>query len=154
MSWDAIVAAAEEIRDAGVIADPSLGDLPLAGLGWATVEAERAFVELDSLFTSAHARPSWTPVDRDPVLGARAWLRATAGSPGSPWLVLLEPDTEGRIAAALARFGEGVAVIYLGEGSVRPGRLVRGAPAWGPHVVILGATGDGPDDVASPWAAP
>lgn len=154
MSWDEVVAAAAEIRDAAVMANPSLGEFPLAGIGWATVEAERAFVELDSLFTSAEAGASWAPVERDQVLGARVWQREAAGSPAAPWLVLLEPDTEGRIAAALARFGEGVAVMYLGTGTLRPGRLVRGGPAWGPHLVILGATGDAPDDVASPWDAP
>lgn len=150
MSWDELVSAGEEIRDAAVIADPSLADLPLAGIGWATVEAERAVVELETLFTASGAGEgspspmSWTPVERDPALGARAWLRATATSLAIPWLVVLEPDTEGRIAASLARFGEGVAVLYLGDGAIRPGRLVRGGPAWGPHVVILDP----------PWGAP
>lgn len=154
MSWGELVVVAEEIRAAAVIADPSLGDVPLAGLGWATVEAERAFAELDSLHTSVDAGASWTPLERDPALGARAWLRAMTTSPGSPWLVVLEADTEGRIAASLARYGEGVAVIYLGEGAIRPGRLVRGGPAWGPHVVILGAGGDPPGDADPPSGAP
>lgn len=160
MSWDELVSAAKEIRDAAVIADRSLGALPLAGIGWATVEAERAVVELEALFIASGAGggsptpTSWAPGERDPALGARAWLRATATWHGGPWLVVLEPDTEGRIAASLARFGEGVAVAYLGEGLLRPGRLVRGGPTWGPHVVVLGAAGDPPDDVGPPWGAP
>jgi hypothetical protein len=52
--------------------------------------------------------------------------------------VVLEPDTEGRLAASLARFGEGVAVIYLGDGPPGPGTLVRGGLPWGPHVILLG----------------
>jgi len=51
----------------------------------------------------------------------------------SPLLVVLEPDTEGRLAASLARHGEGVAAIYV---TTRPGAvLVAGAfgiPAGGP----------------------
>ena len=73
-----------------------------------------------------------------------------------PAIVLLEPDTEGRLAATLARFGEGVGAIYVAPragdppGRVDPvrvgrpspgplgsGRTVLARPAWGPHVIVL-----------------
>jgi hypothetical protein len=60
---------------------------------------------------------------------------------------VLEPDTEGPLAAALARFGEGLAAIYVrpgrraggrfeAVGPFGPARLAPG-PAWGPHVLAL-----------------
>ncbi len=137
--------------------------LELVGLGWCTVELERASSELDPWLGP---RPSdlvpgvdldagglWT----DEHLGARALLREGAGLPGQ-WMVLLEPSTEGRTAASLARDGEGPCALYLrpGEGlegwlhaardrgvtagSQRDGPfgpqvLLAGSPA-GPHVIV------------------
>ena len=88
----------------------------LHALGWATVELDRAEREL-----SADAR-SWprTPSSRRPirgVLGARCRV-ALDTFPGGVALVLLEPATEGRLSATLARHGEGAA-----------GGLVRAGPA-------------------------
>jgi hypothetical protein len=48
----------------------------------------------------------------DEHLGGRARLREGAGLPGA-WTVLLEPSTEGRVAASLARDGEGPCALYL-----------------------------------------
>jgi hypothetical protein len=140
MSWADLTGAAERIRANAVAADPRLADLPLAGIGWATVESERAMRELDALLAGdeAAANPgSWEVLDRDAILGSRVWRRLAAGPPARPVVVVLEPDTEGRLAASLARFGEGVAVIYLGDGPVRAGRVVGGGKPWGPHVVLL-----------------
>ena len=72
-------------------------------VGWATVELERAVRELGPLLrpgSQFHDAPS------SRVLGARCMVGAARG-PGAPVVVLLEPDTEGRLAGALARFGEG-----------------------------------------------
>jgi hypothetical protein len=76
-------------------------------------------------------------------------------------VVLLEPNTEGRLAATLARVGEGPAALYLqpvhatlarirdelrragrptsviGEGPFGRQALVLGRPAWGPHVLLV-----------------
>ena len=141
MSWHELTASAERIRSTAVEADPRLASLPLAGVGWATVEHVRAIDELDLALgggppPAGSAPGRWTLLARDDALGARAWLRAPV--PGRPALVVLEPDTEGRLAASLARFGEGIAVVYLGADMVEPGRLVRGGPAWGPHVIVTG----------------
>ncbi len=139
MTWDDLLAAANGIRARAVEADPSLAPLALAGLGWATVDHERAMDELD-VALGATSSTRWTALDRDGLLGASAWLREP--SVGRPAIVLLEPDTEGRLAASLARFGEGVAAVYLGAASLGPrslgrARLAPGGPAWGPHVIVI-----------------
>ena len=108
----------------------------LVAIGWATVDAERAATELPGIVFVA--------VEPETALGARAWL----GRTGAVDLVLLEPSTEGRLAAALARRGEGLAVLYLAvEGLAdatgmtalgRPGRLLAHDKPWGPFIVVVG----------------
>lgn len=144
MSWTDLIAAADRIRTAVAASDPRVAGLPVVGIGWATVEAERAILELDGALeagepaaVAADVRSLWTELDRDPALGARVWRRNVAPAPDRPMLVVLEPDTEGRVAASLARFGEGVAVVYLGDGPAGPGRLVPSSKPWGPHVVLV-----------------
>lgn len=109
----------------------------LLALGWATVDGERAARELSGL----DVRPAGEEV----ALGARAWVARI----GSVDIVLLEPSTEGRLAAALARRGEGLVALYLGaeqvEGALRPtalgrpGRLLPHARPWGPFVILVAA---------------
>lgn len=135
--------------------------ISLHGIGWATVDAERAANELRHVLklpaVEAVAMPAEGP------LGARC-LRLERDGDG-PALVLLQPTTEGRLAAALARRGEGVAVAWValglddtrllaranlgglilsavGRGPFGTERLVLGGPAWGPHLVLTapGAT--------------
>ena len=93
----------------------------LVGLGWATVELERAATELGPwLGDAAPGKASRV----EPHLGARAIVHSGAGLPGT-WTVLLEPATEGPTAASLARDGEGPCALY-----VRPATglaAVRGA---------------------------
>jgi hypothetical protein len=72
----------------------------LVAVGWATVDVDRAAA-------------AWPARDRrrlpdDPDLGARAFAIE-----GISEVVLLEPITEGRLAASLARFGEGPVVVYV-----------------------------------------
>lgn len=136
MSWADLIAAADAIRTAAASSAPRVAELRLAGIGWATVEGERAMRELDPALP-ADPEAAWTALDRDPALGARVWQRSAAASPDRPVLRVLEPDTEGRLAASLARFGEGVAVVYLGDGQVGPGRLLPSSKPWGPHVVLV-----------------
>ena len=150
-----LTAAAESIRSAAAARDPWLADLPVAGIGWATVELDRATREL------AGAGP-FGAAPRDVALGASA-RRSPAGKGSLPALVLLEPDTEGLLAAALARFGEGVLAVYLGPldradvddtprlgpsrpGPLGPARLVIGRPTWGPHALVLAGVAPRPRD--------
>lgn len=159
-------AAVAELLAAAARAIPApVGGRRTVGIGWATVELERAAAELGT--SLGLPADSWTPADRDQLLGAAALLGPPLGpDAGGPRMVLLEPDTEGRLAASLARHGEGVAAVYvvetLAEGvrpapgapdrlqgaparsSAAPGplgraRLVLGGPIWGPHIVVLDA---------------
>jgi hypothetical protein len=180
MSADAssrgLMATANELRRAAAARDPWVAGLRLIGIGWGTVELERAAEELTNAFAAARLpAPDWAPAGRDAHLGATAWV-GTAGwfgsegpprgleNPELPAVILLEPDTEGRLAATLARFDEGVAAIYLeaplapglapGEGPypfdparvgaaapgpLGAGRMVLARPAWGPHVLVVAA---------------
>jgi hypothetical protein len=172
-----LLTVAGDIRRAAAERDPWLAGLRLAGIGWGTVELERAAEDLGNAFAAARLpAPDWSPAARDAHLGATAWVGTTGwfGSEGPPRgladpelpaVVLLEPDTEGRLAATLARFDEGVAAIYLeapsdaGGGSAGSaatpypldsarlgapapgplgiGRMVLARPAWGPHVIVV-----------------
>jgi GNAT superfamily N-acetyltransferase len=105
-------------------------------IGWATVDGERAAGELAPLPFDA-APP-------DEGLGAFAWR--TLLDDGA--LLLLEPATEGPLAAALVRFGEGPVALWV-TGSVPAdgvrgpfasalgGRawLARPARPWGPFLL-------------------
>ena len=128
----------------------------IVAIGWATVEIHRLAAELGR---EAAARPD------DPLLGARTALIA-----GDPPLLLLEPATEGRLAASLARFGEGPVALYVTaaesqrgmsrvqadlrarglnvtpvvRGPFGPEVAVVGGPARGPHLVFCGADEQGP----------
>jgi len=150
VSLDDLVGAGEAARQEAAQHHPWLASAGLAGVGWATVDWERAADELRAGLGLPDIE--WPAATRDPFLGAVA-RRMVRGRDPEPAIVLLEPDTEGRLAASLARFGEGVAVVYLVAvdgpvgatsrpevGPLGPGRLLLGRPAWGPHVILL--TGD------------
>lgn len=121
-------------------------------IGWATVDLERAAASL------VPGPPASAPLGRpvraestpgapdadlpDELLGAVA--RIVAGPPGGPSggpsLVLLEPSREGRLAAVLARRGEGPAVLYLAAGRLPLAATVAGLAATG----LRTRTGSGP----------
>jgi hypothetical protein len=136
----------------------------LAGVGWATVDLDRAQVELDPWLEPASEGREGRDVGRsagdgeEPHLGARTRVRRSPGLPGEA-LVLAEPVTEGRLAASLARDGEGPCTLYLEPAigleawlvaaalrgldvsQVRPGPLgpsvlLAGIPT-GPHLVVV-----------------
>jgi hypothetical protein len=161
MTDPGLLAAAIQVRADAAARDPWLAGLPIVGIGWATVELERAAEDLSSAFVRAGMPPpAWIPAPRDELLGASAWVSRewwpTWGSDDPPAIVLLEPDTEGRLAATLAMAGEGVGAIYVAPrpdappGAIDParlgrptpgplgsGRTVLARPAWGPHVIVL-----------------
>jgi hypothetical protein len=109
------------------------------GRGWATVELERAEGQVRD---EAGADLRFEDAQRSALLGARC-RRATA--PDGEWIVILEPDTEGRLAAFLARHGEGWAVTWeqgpgAGAGVAGPlGQelLARDQPSRGPFRLVL-----------------
>lgn len=131
----------------------------LAGVGWATVELDRAEAELDPWLEPAAGRPGDGAVESpEPHLGARTRVRRSPGLPGEA-LVLAEPTTEGRLAASLARDGEGPCTLYLEpveglaawragaasrgivtsavrQGPLGPSVLIAGPPS-GPHLVVI-----------------
>jgi len=120
--------------------------------GWATVELDRAARELGA-GTAVQVRD----LPDDPLLGARC--RVLAADKGDA-ILLLEPATEGRIAASLARYGEGYVATWIRlasdrydnfvDSARREGlrlsseaagpfgreRLILGGPAWGPHLLV------------------
>lgn len=119
---------------------------PLA-LGWATVELDRAAFELAKELGLSPA--AFAPAGVSETLGAFCRV-ADAALPDGVSLAILEPATEGRIAATLARLGEGPAVVWFpaddaiapGTSAARPGpfgpeRLVLGAPVHGPHRLLV-----------------
>jgi hypothetical protein len=136
MTWAELVAAGDRIhRDAAAV-DPSLLEARLVAIGWATVDADRAFEELAGLVGGP---VRWVPQEREQLLGARAWRRDPSPAPGVD-LFVVEPDTEGRLAACLARFGEGVGAAFLASGS-QASRVVPVHPRWGPFAIVRARSG-------------
>jgi len=127
--WDRLVAVGQDILAAATLENPALEGATLVAIGWATVEIERAERELGAAIGTAG---TWADAPRDALLGARAAVHRSIAAE-QPLVVVLEADTEGRLAASLARHGEGVAAAYV---TALPGtRLVAGAfgiPAGGP----------------------
>jgi hypothetical protein len=100
--------------------DPSLAWLGAAGGSprtlaeiWATVELERALADLGH--TGPAGDEPWSGLDRavieDPLLGARVAIVTTDDNGAR--IAVAEPSTEGRLAATLARHGEGPAGRYV-----------------------------------------
>lgn len=90
----------QELR-AGPGPEPAArGPLDLLAVGWATIELDRAARDIGG---------AWEPAAHDRLLGASVW-RSPQDHPRS---LVLEPNTEGRLAGALARYGEGPIALYL-----------------------------------------
>lgn len=122
--------------------------------GWATVDLARAVQELGEALAIPPERFAVAPDAR--LIGARCRV-ADAVLPDGSSLAILEPTTEGRLAATLARVGEGPAAIWLvaaADGSAVPiatsterdgpfgvERLVLGGSTHGPHRLLIGLPG-------------
>lgn len=150
----AIVARARRLRLRG---EPDRSRL--LAVGWATVDSDRAEAELRGALALGGGASVALP--RDEHLGATC--RRLALEAEGPAVLLLEPDTEGRLAASLARRGEGPVAAWLAPGVDDHGlraraavagmtlstlargpfglqRLVLGGPSHGPHL-LLAASG-------------
>ena len=125
-------------------------------VGWATVELDRAASELGAAL--GVSSDPFVEATGTLVLGGRCRV-ATDVLPAMTSLVLLEPDTEGRLAATLARHGEGPAAIWFevenladAIGAVRasgiaasraqagpfgPEQLLLDGPIHGPHRLLV-----------------
>jgi hypothetical protein len=106
--------------------------IPIA-VGWATVDPDRA--ERDLRAAGVLDGPAVDAAKID-ALGAAA-RRADGSAFGVP-LLLLEPVTEGRLAARLARHGEGPCAILVGEDEAGGPVLVNGSPPAGPYLLVNG----------------
>ena len=143
-------AGLDDLQELALAVAPQLGGHPIVALGWATVDidAVRRRIEADAGFGAFAEAP------RDAHLGGRAVVHRPGEPSGEPIEVLLEPDTEGRLAASLARHGEGFAAIWFGprgdadadlpagfgslaDGPLGPARLLLGGPPWGLSVLLL-----------------
>lgn len=123
--------------------------------GWGTVELDRAEIEVAAALSAAGGRvPARAEAGDDEVLGSRCRALRAAGDLE---VLLLEPSTEGLLAAALARHGEGTLALYLLVGAdaperarragfalssprggpLGPERLVLGGPRWGPFLLVV-----------------
>lgn len=135
-----------------IVAGTGAGRADRCAIGWATVELDRAASELAAdLGISPGA---FVDALDSLTLGARCRVAASV-LPGGLTLAILEPAWEGRLAATLARLGEGPAVTWyrtdtpvdIHASSPRSGpfgseRLVTGDPVHGPHRLLIG-TGAG-----------
>jgi len=120
-------------------------------VGWATVELDRAVVELGDALRVPPA--SFAVAGASHSLGASC-LVAAGVLPGGVALVVLEPNTEGRLAATLARNDEGPAAAWLAverlADAVTPlrgvGTSLAAAEAgpFGPECLILDGAIRGP----------
>ena len=82
----------------------------VVAIGWATVELDRATAELG--LDLGLAPDMFIPADPSVALGAECRLASGVLADGRS-LAVLEPATEGPLAAALARWGEGPRVVWL-----------------------------------------
>jgi hypothetical protein len=126
----------------------------LIAVGWATVDMDRAAAEL--AVELGLTAPAFLRAADSIVLGARCRV-ADGVLTGGARLAILEPGTEGRLAAALARHGEGPSVTWAQSleaanqrsASLRPGpfgpeRLQPGGPPQGPFLLLIE---DGPGTI-------
>jgi hypothetical protein len=145
--------AIRRLDDARRVLGPLGVALETIGIGWATVDLDRAEQQVRA--TMAHREV--TPARDDDLLGARCRIVVPVDG---PLVVLIEPSTEGPLAGLLARYGEGPAVAYLApvspdddvvgrartagiplsatsEGPFGPSRLVLAGRRWGPHLIVV-----------------
>jgi hypothetical protein len=133
--------------------------ITLAAVAWSTVELDRAEADLDPWLVPADPAHGDGDAAADPHLGAHARRRRTSALPGAT-IVFAEPNTEGRLAASLARDGEGPAALYLATaagldafvadarlrhvqvsarrpGPMGPAVLLAGHVIAGPHILVV-----------------
>ena len=149
---------AQAIRDAVAGISPTLAGVRPVGVGWATVDLDRCVADLAAELGTETRR--FMPASRSPVLGCTC--RVAAGlHPDGVAIAVVEPDTEGRLAASLAHGGEGPVAVWFGlgddegptardgnegraarpdrEGPFGPERLLGIRSVRGPHRLLVGS---------------
>ena len=102
---------------------------PVIGVGWATVELERAVGQLATALGIAPT--AFIHVTASTALGAHCLVAWSALS-GGVAVVVLEPSTEGRLARRLARHDEGPAVVWQATPETTSRSEPRAADSPGP----------------------
>ncbi|MEA2619397.1 MAG: hypothetical protein QOC97_170 [Chloroflexota bacterium] len=116
--------------------EPPAGAGRVMAVGWATIDLDRAVSEL-TRDLGLPAESFAEAVDSE-ALGARGRV-APAAIDSRTGVVILEPSTEGRLAAFLARHGEGPAAIwFLAGGDGIDGVGVDRAGPFGPERLVPG----------------
>jgi hypothetical protein len=123
------------------------GDDLVIAVGWATIDLDRAALELSALL--GLAPDVFVAVDDSVTLGGRCRVATDVLLPGLS-LVILEPTTEGRLAGRLARLGEGPVAVWLPpapgataddsggqRGPFGSERLILGGPSQGPYRILV-----------------
>jgi hypothetical protein len=107
-------------------------------IGWATVELDRATSELARALGLPLGPEAFRPAPRSAILGGACRVAADVLPDGGS-LVVLEPDTDSRLAGSLARLDEGpVAAWFVADA---PGGALDGSRKAG---LTLTAEQDGP----------
>ena len=119
----AAVRSLEEALRAIVGTDPAL---EAVALGWATVDLDRTELAFRETLPGG-SRLGREDLPDDVLLGARCRGIRT-DLPNLPMVILVEPSTEGRLAASLARYGEGPAAAWVVAAGAPEVTVVRGAP--------------------------
>ena len=113
---------------------------PILAVGWATVELDRAGQELASVLLPG---TSFQPGPPSEHLGARCrvgWVAPAFVEELAAIVVLLEASTEGRLAATLARHGEGWCATWA-SGAAESAESAESAPGGRLSVVKSGPLG-------------
>ena len=144
MSDDDTEPVADLRRAIQAMLEPVPAAAPVA-FGWATVDLDRLQAAIEEAWPGAAA--STLDLGEDVLLGARC-RHLRPGIDGLPALVLIEPSTEGRLAATLARHGEGPAAIWVTLPSSSPqdgaGRSVAAPGPFGTETLLLDGPVHGP----------
>ncbi len=107
------VAAAwrDAVDDAAAIPSARAANARPLAIGWATVELDRATRELARAL-GIRGDQAFRAAPRSVALGGACRI-APGVLPDGGSLVVIEPDTEGRLAGSLARLGEGPVAVWI-----------------------------------------
>ncbi len=145
----AIAGAVEAALTRWRTAAPDAPTVHAVAVGWTTVELARTEASIRE--AAAGLVGPFEEAPGDALIGAHVRV-ATLGLAAVPTIraiALLEPSTEGRLAASLARLSEGPAVVWLARDATsdastdRPATSSPAAGPFGPERLLPGGERDG-----------